>query len=104
MSVTRYGQLFMKRDRLIPVIDTLERPGYINQQGGFLDRDTGVGKQTRMWGTRKLWHLFKRSGLMDEHIVLPAEPEELIILRDAEKKEIGIKSLSPFCPFLSLGF
>jgi hypothetical protein len=44
-----------------------------------------------MWGTRKLWHLFKRSGLMDEHIVLPPEPEELIILRNNDKQEIGYR-------------
>jgi len=88
---SRYGQLFMKLDRLIPLIDTLERIGYINQKGGWQDRDTDVRRQTRMWGTRKLWHLFKRSGLMDEHIVLPPEPEELIILRDTDKKEIGYR-------------
>ncbi|MBA7493215.1 hypothetical protein ES702_03771 [subsurface metagenome] len=88
---SRYGQLFMKRDRLIPVIDTLERLGYISQKGGWQDRDTGVRRQTRMWGTRKLWHLFKRSGLVDEHIVLPPEPEELIILRDTDKEEIGYR-------------
>jgi hypothetical protein len=88
---SRYGQLFMKRDRLIPLIDTLERLGYINQQGGFLDRDTGVGRQTRMWGTTKLWNLFRRFGLMDESFVLPAEPEELIILRDNDKREIGYR-------------
>ena len=88
---SRYGQLFMKFDRLIPIIDALEQLGYINQQGGWQDRDTGVRRQTRMWGTRKLWHLFKRSGLMDRHIVLPPEPEELIILRDADKREIGYR-------------
>ena len=88
---SRYGQLFMKFDRLIPIIDALEQLGYINQQGGWQDRDTGVRRQTRMWGTGKLWHLFKRSGLMDRHIVLPPEPGELIILRDADKREIGYR-------------
>jgi len=87
----RYGQLFMKRDRLIPLIDALYRLGYINQQKGWQDRKTGVRRQTRMWGTRKLWNLFLRSGLMDEHFVLPPEPEELIILRDNNKREIGYR-------------
>jgi hypothetical protein len=81
----------MKFDFLIPLIDALVRLGYINQQKGFLDRSTGVRRQTRIWGTRRLWHIFKRSGLMDEHIVLPSEPEELIILRNNDKQEIGYR-------------
>jgi hypothetical protein len=88
---SRYGQLFMKFDRLIPLIDALDQLGYINQQGGFQDRSTEVRRQTRMWGTRKLWNLFNRFGLMDEHIVLPPEQEELIILRDNDKRDIGYR-------------
>lgn len=81
----------MTFDRLIPLIDALDRLGYIDQQGGWQDRNTGVRRQTRMWGTRKLWYLFRRFGLMDEHIVLPSEPEELIVLRDNDKREIGYR-------------
>ncbi len=86
VSDSRYGKLFLKYDRLIPLIDALEWLGYINQKGGWLDRKTGVRRQTRMWGTRKLWHLFRRLFLADKNFVLPPELEELIILRDIKKK------------------
>ncbi len=88
---SRYGKLFFKYNRLIPVIDALERLGYINKKRGWLDRKTGVRRQTRMWGTRKLWHLFRRLSLTDKKFVLPPQLEELIILRDIKKKDIGYR-------------
>ncbi len=97
---SRYGQLFFKYNRLIPLIDALERLGYIKQKGGWLDRKTGVRRQTRMWGTRKLWHLFRQLSLADKNFVLPPKLEELIILRDIKKKrkiEIGYRETPQIC-------
>ena len=39
----RYGQLFFKYDRMVPVIDALERLGYIEQANGFYVSDEGRG-------------------------------------------------------------
>jgi len=87
----RYGQLFFKYDRLIPIIDALEQLGYIEQKPGYFFPEDEEGKQTRMWGTDKLWKAFQ-----DHHINLtgfykPADKEELIILRDKNKQDVGYR-------------
>ena len=64
-SGRRYGLLFMKYDRLIPVIDTLEHLGYIKQKKGFLVHDKELGYQTRIWATDALIQRFEDAGLID---------------------------------------
>ena len=54
----RYGMLFFKYDRLIPIIDALAQQGYIEQSSYYNDpNDDRGGLQTRMWGTDRLWTL-----------------------------------------------
>jgi hypothetical protein len=87
----RYGQVYFKYDRIIPLIDALENRGFIKQRLGWSDDRSGIGRLTRMWGTMRLWNRFRRFGIEDHTAVQPPEPEELIVLRDEEKREIAYR-------------
>ncbi len=86
----RYGQLHFKYDRLIPIIDVLEQLGYIEQKNGFFIQDGEHGRQTRMWGTDKLWALFSEHRLTQPGFFRfePAGGGESIILRNDLKQDI----------------
>ena len=58
----RYGKLHIKYKRLIPIIDSLEQLGYIEQKIGFFDRSKNLGRQTRMYPTES-----KRLGYPSSH-------------------------------------
>lgn len=81
----RYGKLHFKYSRLIPIIDGLEALGYVQQKTGIFNQDKCFGRQTRMWGTDRLWHLFEKHELLDADIIEVPEHEELIVLRDDSK-------------------
>jgi len=90
----RYGKLYFKYDRLIPIIDALEGLGYIEQSSFYFDHEKkGEGLQTRMWGTDKLWSLCQEYRLLQAFPLVPELPEdeEIIILRDEDGKEIGYR-------------
>jgi hypothetical protein len=88
---SRYGEVFFRYDRIIPLVDALESRGFIKQKLGWSDDRSGIGRQTRMWGTVKLWNRFRRFGIEDHTAVLPPEPTELIVLRDEEKREVAYR-------------
>jgi len=85
----RYGKLHFKFDRLIRLIDGMESLGYIQQKEGFFDHDKNLGRQTRMWGTPKLWVLYEYYSILNQRLLKDHEPEELIILRDKSKLKKG---------------
>ena len=87
----RYGKLFFKYDRMIPVIDALEKLGYIEHKQGFYVSDEGYGRQSRMWATSRLWQYFYTHRLREPGFFCVNRPEDVIILRDASKfkKEVG---------------
>ncbi|RZB33809.1 MAG: hypothetical protein SRB2_03645 [Desulfobacteraceae bacterium Eth-SRB2] len=89
----RYGQLFFKYDRIIPIIDGLERLGYIEQSTFYFDHENEEGKQTRMWGTETLWSLFREHRIPQSALFIPeqAQRNEIIILRNESKKDIGYR-------------
>ncbi|MCD4820760.1 MAG: hypothetical protein K8R11_01495 [Methanococcoides sp.] len=90
----RYGKLFFKYDRLIPIIDTMEGLGYIKQSSFYFDHEKkGEGLQTRMWGTDKLWSLCQNYKLFQPFPLVPELPEDedIIILRNEDKKDIGYR-------------
>ncbi len=89
---SRYGKLFFTYKRFIPVIDALEDLGYIHQKKGIYNSDKDFGRETRMWGTYKLWHHFTMFGLYTQEFINNSqpEPEELIILKDNSKNKIQI--------------
>jgi hypothetical protein len=90
----RYGKLFFKYDRLIPIIDALESLGYIEQSSFYFDHEKkGEGLQTRMWSTDKLWPLSQDYRVFQSFplvLELP-EDEEIIILRKEDGQEIGYR-------------
>ena len=91
---TRYKKLFFKYDRIIPVIDALDILGYINQLEGIYFHGKGFGRQTRMWGTSKLWFAFTYNLITPKRdLYYKPKQEELIILRDNKKhkNEIGYR-------------
>ena len=85
---SRYGKLFFTYKRFIPVIDALEDLGYIQQKTGIYNRDKHFGRETRMWGTYKLWHNFTIFGLYTQEFINNPQPEELIILKDKRKPKL----------------
>jgi len=90
----RYGKLYFKYDRLIPIIDAMEGLGYIEQSSFYFDHEKkGEGLQTRMWSTDKLWSLCQEYRLLQAFPLVPELPEdeEIIILRDEDGKEIGYR-------------
>ena len=90
-SDRRYGQLFFKYDRLIPIIDSLEQLEYLEQKTGYFLREDEEGKQTRMWGTDKLWTIFQEHKLNLPGFYQPADKEEIIILRNRDKQDVGYR-------------
>ena len=81
----RYGRLHFKYRRLVQIIDRLDVLGYLEQKQGFFVRGKDLGRQTRMWGTDKLWALFEHHQIIGKDFIQVPEPEELIELRT--KKE-----------------
>ncbi len=86
-----YGNGFFKYDRVIPVANALKKLGYINEKGGFRDRDTGDGWETRMWGTPKLWATFEHFSLITPDFVMLTKPEQLVFLRDEDDNNISFR-------------
>ncbi|RZB31315.1 MAG: hypothetical protein SRB2_04840 [Desulfobacteraceae bacterium Eth-SRB2] len=87
---SRYGKLYFTYKRFIPVIDALEDLGYIHQKRGIYNIDKDFGRETRMWGTYKLWHNFTTFGLYTPTFFNKPRPEELIILKDNNKDKTKI--------------
>jgi len=88
----RYGRLFFKYDRLIPIIDALEQLGFIEQRTGFFIQDDNEGKQTRMWGTGRLWTLFREYRLFQTGFFKPARRlDDIIVLHDEAKEAVGYR-------------
>jgi hypothetical protein len=88
---TRYGKIFFKFDRILPLVDALESLDYIKQRLGWRDERTGIGRLSRMWGTNRLWSRFRRFGIEDHAAVMPPEPEEFIVLRDEQERDVAYR-------------
>lgn len=90
-SDKRYGKLFFKYNRLIPVIDALEDLGYIHQKRGVYNNKKKVGWQTRMWAALKLCIYFMQHGLYEETFFKKLKPKDLIILKDKKEDKTEIR-------------
>ncbi|MFC1827784.1 hypothetical protein ACFLZQ_07650, partial [Thermodesulfobacteriota bacterium] len=84
----RYGLLHFKRDRILPIVYSLEELGYIQQSIGHYDAKRGTGRQTRMWALPKLILLFQVNDFAHPGIIQREQPEEIIELRNNNKKPI----------------
>ncbi len=93
----RYGKIFLKYDRVIPVIDAMGHLGYIEQKQGFWVSDKEFGRQSRMWSTPKLWRHFMRYKLREPDFFNVQRPEDVIIQRDGSrhKTEVGYVNTRP---------
>jgi hypothetical protein len=85
----RYGLLYFKRDRILPIVDALLELGYIQQSIGHYYAKRGTGRQTRIWATEKLILLFQVNAFDHPGIIQRAQPEEIIQLKDDKKMLIG---------------
>jgi len=89
-SHRRYGRIYFRYHRLIPVIDALEALGYVFQKKGFFINDQGHGRQTRMWATPKLLACFVHYSLISPGFFEKARPVELIVLRNGDKHKTPV--------------
>ncbi len=81
-------------DRLIPIIDALDRLGYVEQSSFYKDPESDkYGLQTRMWGTDRVWAKVREYGLTHPFGPAPRPPAEkdIIALRNDKKEEIGYR-------------
>ena len=82
-----YGHLWLKYDRLIPIVDGLIELGYVEHLKGYWDKEKRRGFQSKIWASDKL-----RSRLMgvrlprDIKTIDRAEPNQIIQLKDSSKK------------------
>ncbi|QTA82346.1 Uncharacterized protein dnl_47200 [Desulfonema limicola] len=81
----RYGKLHFKHKRIISIIDALEELSYIENIKGFYDREKNLGRQSRMYATKKLIDLFCHNNLTEPGFITKQEPEEIIQLKDDDK-------------------
>jgi len=87
---SRYNELHISQ-KTIDIVDRLLELGFIGQAIGYKDRETGIGKTTRVWPEKPLVKLFEdaKFGLLDigEH-----KDRETIILRDNADKPVEFTS------------
>lgn len=79
----RYGKLYFKHSRIIPLFDALIALSYIHQKRGY--QINGEGHQTRAWATSKLIQLFHKFGM--EKIDIRKEPKEELVVLNITKGE-----------------
>ncbi len=91
----RYGRIWFKYDRLIPIFDGLIELGYVEHINGCWDKEKKTGLQSKIWASEKLINK-----LAEHYQTFPidhierTEPEELIQLKNKEKKLVQYSSLS----------
>jgi len=85
----RYGRIWLKYDRLIPIIDGLIELEYVEFLNGCWDKKKKKGLQSKIWASDKL-----KSKLAEHlqesplYIIDRDEPEQVIQLKNKEKKLI----------------
>ncbi|WP_319532340.1 hypothetical protein [uncultured Cohaesibacter sp.] len=85
---SRYNALHISK-KTIQVVKTLYSVGLICLKGGFHDRDTRIGKLTRIRATEPLIELFRLIRLELYHVRFP-EDRELIILSNTDVRELKV--------------
>lgn len=88
---TRYRKIHLKCAPLMAVCDAIARHGYARQKLGFMDKNTGVSRQTRIIAKPKLMELILQCHI-EREMVQRVIPE--IRMRDRDKKEVQIMNCS----------
>ena len=84
-----YGKLWLKFDRLIPIVDGLIELGYVEHLNGYWDKEKKTGRQTKIWASDKLRsRFFMIPATRNFKSIERAEPEQVIQLKDSSKKLI----------------
>ncbi len=84
----RYNELGVGFDPLKATVDALRKIGYIGHKMGVHYPETGTKWESRMWATKKLLDLMIREFQLLPDMIVRDKNEELIILRDDEKRRI----------------
>lgn len=85
----RYGQLYFKYLRIIPVIETLRNLQLIRMKHGFRNKDNNCRKQSRMWAAEGLVEIFRNISRDRPLQVFQCDLDELVVLKDLKKKAAG---------------
>lgn len=92
-KITRYNELHIKYI-IVPAIHLLHKCDYIDFEPGYYDRETGLGKCTRIRAKDKLIDRFVNRSL-HPHMIQRSLDTEVIIMKDAnDKKEINYEETS----------
>jgi len=79
---SRYNELHISR-KTIDVVDVLVKAGMLDQAKGFLDRNTGIGRRTRIRPARPLVELFNEAAFSPFDIA-SSEDRLLVELRQED--------------------
>lgn len=91
-----YGKIWLKYDRLIPIIDGLIELGYVEHLNGYWDKEKKRGYQSKIWTSDKLRsRFFMIPATSNPKSIERAEPEQVIQLKDSSKKLIKYTPLKP---------
>ncbi|MDX9964486.1 hypothetical protein [Desulfobacter postgatei] len=91
-----YGQIWLKYDRLIPIIDGLIELGYVEHLNGYWDKEKKTGYQTKIWASDRLRsRFFIVPSTHNPKSIERAEPEQLIQLKDSSKKLVSYTPTRP---------
>ena len=91
-----YGKLWYKYDRLIPIVDGLIELGYIEHQNGYWDKEKKCGHQSKIWASNKFLARLTGSYIpRNPRVFERMPPEEVIQLKDSDKKLIHYTSSKP---------
>ena len=85
LRARRYGQLFFKYDRLIPIIAAFEHLGLIQHKMGWHDWGKELGRQSRMWASEKLVAMFNKVTQGYPCQVFAEESVEPVVLKDSKE-------------------
>ena len=87
----RYGKLHFKYNRVIPIIDTLEEMGLLQQVKGFYDKEKNFGRKTRMYATHDLIKIFNKDIPGRFEVVERLPRREIIEMRNEHKNLVDYK-------------
>lgn len=88
---TRNRKIHWKYDLFVNLVDDLDALKLIVQVEGFKDRESGMGRRTRIAATPELIGWLKDCALSRIKRATDLEEEEVIVLKDSNKKVIDYK-------------
>ena len=91
-----YGKIWLKYDRLIPIVDGLIELGYVEHLKGYWDKEKKTGRQTKIWASAKLRsRFFMIPATNNPKSIERTEPEQVIQLKDSSKKLVSYTHTKP---------